>query len=244
MFDSPDLILDYLVSASFLHAAGMTLMITLVSMAWGMLIGLLIALGQEWNRPGLNVLIVAYLWLFRGTPVLFQIIFIFNVLPAMGILFSGFTSAVLALALNEAAYIAEIFRSGIEAVGKGQRTAGRSLGMKNWQVMRHIVLPQALRTVIPPIGNQFLGMLKLSALVSVIGVEDLLLTANQTASANFRYFEALTAAGVFYLAMTTLFMFGQSWLERKVNPRRGNAGATKGKSLTQRLLGMTANTGA
>ncbi len=244
MFDSPDLILDYLASAPFLEAAGMTLLITLVSMVVGMVLGLIIALGQEWNHPALNPVIVAYLWLFRGTPVLFQIIFIFNVLPAAGILFSGFTSAVLALALNEAAYIAEIFRSGIEAVGKGQRTAGRSLGMRNWQVMRHVVLPQALRTVIPPIGNQFLGMLKLSALVSVIGVEDLLLTANQTASANFRYFEALTAAGLLYLAMTTLFMITQSWIERKVNPRRAKA-ATKGKSLTQRLLGMTAaRTGA
>ena len=127
---------------------------------------------------------------------------------------SGYACAILALGLNEGAYMAEIMRSGISAVGDDQRQAGRALGLRERHIMRLIVLPQALRIIIPPIGNQFIGMLKLSALVSVIGVHELLLVADQSASANFRYLEALSAAGIYYLALTTLFMALQSRLER------------------------------
>lgn len=242
MFDSPELILEYIISPLFLHAAWMTVLITITSMVVGMAIGLVIALFQETRWPFVNLIVTGYLWLFRGTPVLFQIIFIFNVLPVFGILLSGFASGVVALALNEGAYMAEIYRSGIQSVGRGQRVAGRSLGMKDWQVMRYIVVPQALRVVIPPTGNQFLGMLKLSALVSVIAVEELLLVANQTASANFRYLEALTAAGLYYLAMTTVFMLIQARIERWAVGRHG--ASDKPRTWTQRLLGMTANSGA
>jgi len=236
--DSPHLILDYLVSAIFIRGAAMTLLITVVSLLIGMAVGLILALMEEARLPPLRTIAVCYLWLFRGTPVLFQLIFVFNVLPSFGILFSGFTSAVLALGLNEGAYMAEIMRSGIQAVGRGQRTAGRALGMRDWQVMRYVVLPQAARIIIPPIGNQFIGMLKLSALVSVIAVQELLLVANQTASASFHYLEALTAAGIYYLAFTTFFMIAQSWIERWAS-RRSRRRMRRPLSLTQRLLGMT-----
>jgi polar amino acid transport system permease protein len=166
-------------------------------------------------------LVVFYLWLFRGTPVLLQLVFAFNVLPAFGVLLPGFACAVLALGLNEGAYMAEIMRSGIRAVGPGQRLAARALGLEEWRVMRWVVLPQALRIIIPPIGNQFIGMLKLSALVSVIGVQELLLVADQTASGNFRYIETLTAAGLYYLALTTVFMAIQSMIERSFRRRPG-----------------------
>ena len=219
---SPALLLDYLSSARFFDAALMTLLISAVSLFWGMLVGLVLAMLQESRSRVLGGFAIFYLWLFRGTPVLFQLIFVFNVLPAFGIVLSGFTCAVLALALNEGAYMAEIMRSGIRAVGAGQRLAARALGMQDRQVMRWVVLPQALRIVIPPIGNQFIGMLKLSALVSVIAVQELLLVANQTASANFRYIEALTAAGIYYLAMTTVLMLGQAMVERALR-RRGRA---------------------
>lgn len=218
---SVPLILDYVVSAPFFHAALMTLSISILSLFWGMVVGLLLALLQEARWWPLQVLAVGYLWLFRGTPVLFQLIFVFNVLPGFGILLPGFTCAVLALALNEGAYMAEIMRSGIRAVGRGQRMAARALGMPDRQVMRWVVLPQALRIVIPPIGNQFIGMLKLSALVSVIAVQELLLVANQTASSNFRYVEALSAAGVYYLGLTSLLMLGQGLVERRLR-RRGS----------------------
>jgi polar amino acid transport system permease protein len=117
--------------------------------------------------------------------------------------------------------MAEIMRAGIRAVGPGQRLAARALGLEDWRVMRFVVLPQALRIVIPPIGNQFNGMLKLSALVSVIGVQELLLTADQTASMNFRYLETLTVAGIYYLAMTTILMVIQVFIERACQRRRG-----------------------
>lgn len=215
-----DHVAAYLTSPLFLRGAAMTLVITILSVLCGMLVGFGIALLQQSGSWALRGATVAYLWLFRGTPVLFQLIFVFNVLPSFGVVLSGFTCAILALSLNEGAYMSEIMRSGLQAVGRGQRMAARALGMGEWQVMAYVVLPQALRIVIPPIGNQFIGMLKLSALVSVIAVEDLLLVANQTASRNFRYLEALTAAGIYYLVLTTVFMLIQARIESWAKGRR------------------------
>ncbi|MFE3837227.1 amino acid ABC transporter permease [Pseudogemmobacter sonorensis] len=215
-----ELVLQYLLSPSFFNGAMMTLLITLCSLGFGVLAGFVLALLNQVKFKPVRWLTVFYLWLFRGTPVLFQIIFIYNVLPTFGIRLTAFASAVIALSLNEGAYMAEIIRSGLQAIKKGQRTAAQALGMNRFLVMRHVVMPQAARIMLPPIGNQTIGMLKTSALVSVIAVEELLLIANQTASANFRYFEALTAAGIYYLALTTVFMAGQYWMERTLEPRR------------------------
>lgn len=209
----------------------MTLVITILSVLCGMVVGFVIAMLQQSGSRTLRGSAVAYLWLFRGTPVLFQLIFVFNVLPSFGVVLSGFTCAILALSLNEGAYMSEIMRSGLQAVGRGQRMAARALGMHEWQVMAHVVLPQALRIIIPPIGNQFIGMLKLSALVSVIAVEDLLLIANQTASRNFRYLEALTAAGVYYLALTSVFMLVQARIEHWARGRRRTRETPRGGAL-------------
>jgi polar amino acid transport system permease protein len=211
-----DVFLHDLLSFDFAGAALITLWISIAAMLLGLAIGLALALMQQSRFRLLRWLAWSYLWLFRGTPVLLQIIFAFNVLPGFGIILSGPVCAVLALALHEAAYMAEIFRSGLAAVNAGQRDAARALGMSEWQVMRLVVLPQALRLVIPPIGNQFIGMLKLSALISVIGVRELLLAAEQSASATFRYLEALSAAGVYYLAFTTVLMSLQRVLERRL----------------------------
>ncbi|CAM2159955.1 MULTISPECIES: amino acid ABC transporter permease [Paraburkholderia] len=234
---SLSLLFDYLISADFVRGAAMTLAITVVSLLCGMLIGLVLALLQGSRNRVARTFTFLYLWLFRGTPVLFQIIFIYNVLPSFGIRFSAFVCAVLALSLNEGAFMSEIFRSGLHAVKQGQRTAGFALGMNGAKVFRHIVLPQALRVVLPPIGNQMIGMLKLSALVSVIAVQELLLVANQAASANFRYLEALSAAGIYYLAFTTLFMLLQGWMERALNRRRKSA--VRRTSFAERLLGVS-----
>ena len=231
---SIELVLKYLTSPNFLRGAEMTLLLTLAALVFGVLIGLVLALIQESQTRIGTVVTVAYLWLFRGTPVLFQIIFIYNVLPSFGIRLSAFVCAVLALSLNEGAYMAEILRSGLQAVKKGQRTAGLALGMTGTQMMRYVVIPQAARIVLPPIGNQMIGMLKLSALVSVIAVEELLLVANQTASADFRYFEALTAAGIYYLAMTTVFMGLQILMEIVARPKKRQG--MRRLSLTDRML--------
>ena len=217
---SPDLLLQYLFSAQFAEAAFTTLWLSLASLGLGTAIGLLLAIGQEAPLRPVRVAVAAYIWLFRGTPVLLQLVFAFNVLPSFKIVLSGFTCAVLALGLNEGAYMAEIMRSGIRAVGRGQRGAARALGMQEGQIMLWVVMPQALRIVIPPIGNQFIGMLKLSAIVSVIGVQELLLVADQTAAGSFRYMETLTAAGVYYLGLTTILMGGQALVERGLGRRR------------------------
>lgn len=229
-----DLVFDYVVSPTFFHGALLTLLITVTALFFGVLAGLVIALMQETRMRPLQIFTLIYVWLFRGTPVLFQIIFIYNVLPSFGIRLSAFLSAVIALALNEGAYMAEILRSGLDAVKKGQRTAGLALGLTTTQMMRYIVLPQAARIVLPPMGNQMIGMLKTSALVSVIAVEELLLVANQAASASFRYLEALTAAGIYYLALTTIFMVLQAMLERSLDPKKRRR--TEKRPLLDRLL--------
>ncbi len=231
----PHLLAQYLISADFFHGAVMTLSLSIAALATGMAIGLLLAVGQEVPLRAVRWMVVFYLWLFRGTPVLLQLVFAFNVLPAFGILLPGFACAVLALGLNEGAYMAEIMRSGIRAVGPGQRLAARALGLEEWRVMRWVVLPQALRIIIPPIGNQFIGMLKLSALVSVIGVQELLLVADQTASGNFRYIETLTAAGIYYLALTTVFMTIQSVIERRFRRRPSARRAISDLAATQTI---------
>jgi polar amino acid transport system permease protein len=239
--DKPWLIFEFFISPRFMWGAVITLWITVVSLFFGILIGLLVALLQESKNRALNSIAIGYLWLFRGTPALFQIIFVFNVLPQFGITLSNFMSGVVALALNEGAYMAEIVRSGLQAVGRGQRTAARALGMKEWQVMRQVVLPQAIRVIIPPTGNQFIGMLKLSALVSAVAVEELLLVANQAASANFRYLEALSAAGIYYLIFTTLFMIVQARIEEWAGGNRKRR--AKKASLFERMIGATGDGG-
>ncbi len=211
----PAVFLHDLLSFRYVTAAFTTLWISLASLALGIGVGLVLAVAQETGLRALSLPARGYIGLFRGTPVLLQIVFVFNVLPSFGIVLPGDACAVLALGLNEGAYIAEIIRAGFRAVGTEQRMAARALGLREMQIMRLVVLPQAVRIILPPMGNQFISMLKLTALISVIGVRELLLTADQAASSDFRYFEALSAAGIYYLALTALFMVGQHWLDRR-----------------------------
>lgn len=212
--------LDYFLSSTFAIGAAITLALTLLSMLFGIIGGLFLAMVKTAGFRYVDKPIDLYIWLFRGTPVLLQLIFIFNALPQMGLRFSAFTSAVIALTLNESAYMAEIIRAGIESVDKGQRSAARVLGLRDRQIMRHVVLPQAMRLIVPPTGNQFIGMLKMSALASVIAVQDLLLRAQRIASANFDYIDTLLAAAAWYLVLTTLFTYGQRWLEQRMDVSR------------------------
>lgn len=207
----------YVLSGNFARGAVITLALTILAQCLGIVLGLLVALARTSRFRAVRALAGFYVWFLRGTPVLLQLIFVYAALPQFGLKFSAFQSAILALSLNEGAYMAEIIRSGIDSVSSGQRTAARALGMKEWQVMRHVILPQAVRVIIPPTGNQFIGMLKTSALASVISVQELLLTAQRTASANFDYVPALASAAVYYLVLTSVFSLFQGWLERSLS---------------------------
>ncbi|OBR64359.1 polar amino acid ABC transporter permease [Paenibacillus oryzae] len=210
-------VFDYMTSQTFAAAAANTLKLTLLAQLLGVALGFLLALGKMSKWSVLNSAANGYIWFFRGIPVLVQLIFVFNALPQFGIRLSGFECALIALALNEAAYMAEIIRSGLSAVSKGQKRAAHVLGMNNWQTMRHVVLPQAVRLIVPPTGNQFIGMLKTSAMASVVGYMDLLLTAQQAASATFNYVDTLIAAVIYYLVFTALFTLLQGYIERKMD---------------------------
>jgi polar amino acid transport system permease protein len=223
--------LEKVLSEEFFTAAGLTFVLTTLSMALGILGGLILALVKTGRLGPAGIAVDAYVWLFRGTPVLLQLIFVFNVLPLWGLNFTPFVCAVIALSLNEAAYMAEIIRAGLLGVDRGQRTAAHMLGLRERQILRWIVLPQALRLILPPTGNQFIGMLKTSALASVVSVQDLLLTAQRQAAVNFDYVNTLAAAAVHYLILTTVFTFVFRWLERRLDVTR-RAAARRAPSST------------
>jgi polar amino acid transport system permease protein len=161
-----------------------------------------------------------YIWLFRGTPFLVQVVFWFFALPQLwpgwapwdGQL-TAFQTAILALAINEGAYMTEIMRAGIQSVDSGQMEAARSLGMHYRLAMRRIILPQALRVVIPPTGNEFIAMLKNSSLVSFISVSELFLVAKLQYSSSLKYVEWLIIVSIWYLVLTTIASIAQAWLE-------------------------------
>jgi polar amino acid transport system permease protein len=191
-----------------------TIYISLVSIIFASLLALLSALGRLSGIPPLVALSGFYVSLIRGTPLLLQIFFFFLALPQIGIRLSGPVAGITALSLNYGAYMSEIFRAGIESVSKGQREAAIALGMTNGQMMRRIVIPQALRLVIPPSGNEFIAMLKDSALVATTGfVQETFWRAQKVGRANFRGLEALAIAAIWYWLMTIIFTAMQTRLE-------------------------------
>lgn len=173
-----------------------------------------------------------YIWVMRGTPVLVQLIVIYTGLPQLGLRLGVITSAVIGLGVNEGAYLAEIFRAGIIAVPKGQNEAAQALGLSRFQRFRLVVLPQALRIVIPPIGNSFNGMMKTSSLASVISMDELLRRTEMLIQVQFRVLELFAVARVYYLALTTLLGFVQRWIElrsaRADRPLRSAADSSSG----------------
>jgi polar amino acid transport system permease protein len=192
-----------------------TIEISILSISFATVLALLAALGRLSRIAPIYALSTFYVSLIRGTPLYLQIIFFFLALPQLGVNLTGLWAGVLALGINYGAYMSEIFRAGILSVGKGQREAALALGMSYGQMMRRVVLPQALRFAIPPTGNEFIAMLKDSALVSATGfVRELMWQAVHAGRANFRNFEALLIAAVFYWMMTLLFTGLQSRLEK------------------------------
>ncbi len=201
-------------------AAGIiqTIRISVLSILFAMTLALLAALGRLSKNPFIYALSTFYVSLIRGTPLYLQIFFFFLALPQLGIILSGLRAGVLALGLNYGAYMSETFRAGLASVGKGQREAAVALGMTPMQTMRRIVLPQALRFAIPPMGNDFIAMTKDSALVSATGfVHELMWRATKVGRAEFRNMEALIMAAIFYWIMTLLLTSIQSRVETRLS---------------------------
>jgi polar amino acid transport system permease protein len=193
---------------------GVTIGISALSILLATILALLAALGRLSKFPPIYALCTFYVSLIRGTPLYLQIFFFFLALPQVGIILPGLWAGVLALGLNYGAYMSEIFRAGLSSVGKGQREAALAIGMTPGQTMRRIVIPQALRFAIPPTGNEFIAMLKDSALVSATGfVHELMWRATKVGRAQFHNLDALITAAVFYWIMTLIFSALQSRLE-------------------------------
>ena len=200
-------------------AAGIiqTIRISVLSILLAIALALLAALGRLSSNPAIYALSTFYVSLIRGTPLYLQIFFFFLALPQLNIVLTGLWAGVLALGLNYGAYMSETFRAGLASVGKGQREAAIALGMTPGQTMRRIVLPQALRFAIPPMGNDFIAMTKDSALVSATGfVHELMWRATKVGRAEFRNLEALIMAAIFYWIMTLLLTSVQSRIEARL----------------------------
>lgn len=196
---------------------GETIKISILSIIFAISLALLAALGRLSSFPPIYALSTFYVSLIRGTPLYLQIFFFFLALPQLGIILSGTVAGVLALSLNYGAYMSEIFRAGLSSVGKGQREAAMAIGMTPSQTMRRIVLPQALRFAIPPVGNEFIAMTKDSALVSATGfVHELMWRSTKVGRAEFHNLEALIMAAIFYWTMTIILSYLQSLLETRL----------------------------
>ena len=200
----------------FLPAAWMTLKITVLGILIGLILGLFTALLRLSNKWWINTIARIYIYVIRGTPLLLQLFFLFYVSrQALGL--DSFTAAFLALGVHNGAYIAEIFRGAIQSIESGQMEAARSLGMTYLSAMRRIILPQAFKRSIPPLGNQFIIALKDSSLASAITINEVLLQAQRLASANYKMLEMLTIAAVFYLFYTSIFTWIVSRIEYRLD---------------------------
>lgn len=215
-------------SSVYLYGLMLTLCIAVVSQVFGTAIGVGGALAAQSRYRAVRAVVAFYVWLIRGTPLLVQVVFIYTGLAAANIfrfetidfgifaLPGNIQAGILALSLNEGAYMTEIVRAGIRSVDPGQTEAAKSLGMTPLKLMRRIVLPQAARVIVPPLGNEFNSMLKNTTLLSVIGVPELLLATNIVISATFRVFEMLAVVSLYYLTLTTLWSLVQRWIDRRL----------------------------
>lgn len=209
---------DLFVRAAPLLAEGVVVTIFLgtTSFALGSFIGLLVALARLSGIVPLTWFAVLYLSIFRGTPMLVQILLIYFGLPQLGITLDPIPSAIIALSLGVASYQSENFRSGILSVEKGQREAALSIGMTGWQALRRIIFPQALRIATPTIGNRFIALMKDTSLASVVTVVELTRVAERIGSATFRYLEMFVIIAAIYWAISTVLSIGQETLERRM----------------------------
>ena len=200
----------------FISAALLTLRLTITSLIIGSLIGLIVAFFRISTNKWLNKLATIYIELIRGTPLIVQIAILYFGIASV-VTFSQFWAGALALAIHNGAYIAEIFRGSIQSIDKGQMEAARSLGMTYPLAMRRIILPQAFKFSIPPLGNQFIIGLKDSSLVAYVGMADLWGSGLSEAASNYRQLDTYMVVGIYYLALVLLFSYLLRKLERRLN---------------------------
>jgi polar amino acid transport system permease protein len=242
-----DVVNRYLFDGGILRGLVVTVELTLLAMVIGIALGVVVAVMRLSTNPVLKYVSHAFVWLFRGTPVLVQLIIWFNlalIFPHIGVgfaqadtnhLITPFVAALLGLGLNEGAYMSEIVRAGILSVDPGQTEAAHALGMPRTLLMRRIVLPQAMRIIIPPTGNETITMLKTTSLVAVIAANDLLTRAQAIYSGNYAVFELLLVASFWYLVLTSIASVFQYFLERRF-ARGFSRHGTAGPGVAQRVL--------
>ncbi len=185
-----------------LQGARVTIALTVISLSLGIVFGLFIGLARVAVNPVVRGVALVYIEVIRGTPLLMQLIFIYYGLPSVGINLDAYTSGILGLSINSAAYVGEIFRAGIESIGKGQMEAARATGLTYAQAMRHVVLPQAVRVVLPPLTNEFVAMLKDTSLVSTLAVAELLRIGREMQAWKTNTFSPFAGVALIYLSMT------------------------------------------
>jgi polar amino acid transport system permease protein len=200
-----------------LEGAAVTVAVSVASYLLALGLGLLLGLARRSRFLVVRGAAAGYVQFMRGTPLLLQLFFIYYVLPYGGVILSPFQAGVLGLTLNYAAYMAEVFRAGIAAVPKGQFEAGASLALTNRQVMAYVVMPQALKIVVPPIGNFFVAIFKDSALVSVITMKDLMFTGQILAASTFMHFQIFAMVAVIYLMLSYPAAKAVDLLERRLD---------------------------
>jgi polar amino acid transport system permease protein len=202
---------------SLLHGAMITIAVSLLAFGLALVFGLVTGIARISRLMPLRVVAACYIQFIRGTPLLLQLFFIYYVLPYAGIVLTPFVSGLTGLTLNYAAYMAEVFRSGILAIPKGQWEAGQSVGMSRRLLMRRIILPQAIRIIIPSLGNFFVSIFKDSALVSVITMRDLMFSGQLLASATYKHFEIFAEVAVIYFLISYPTAKFVEWIEAKVD---------------------------
>lgn len=190
---------------------GVTMQLFLATMVLSLPLGLLLALARISGIKPLSFLVEVYIWLMRGTPLMLQLLFVYFALPSLGILLPDFGAALLAFALNYAAYFAEIFRAGIQSIERGQYEAAKTLGMSYVQTMRRIIIPQMIKRVLPPVSNETITLVKDTSLIYILAMNDLLRVARTIVQREFDM-TPFVIAGIFYLAMT----FVLTWIFKKL----------------------------
>jgi polar amino acid transport system permease protein len=220
MLDKIAALFDFRGSVEYLpdlfYGAVISVELTICVMLIGLVFGLLVALMRLSRSRILRTLSTTYVEVIRGTPCLLQLFYIYFVLPAFGIRFEPFTAAVIGLTVNYSAYLSEVYRAGILAVPRGQLEASQALGMSRRLMMRLIILPQAIRVVVPPLGNYFISLFKDTSLASICTLKELMFTGQIIAATNFQYFTIFTIIGFIYLGLSYPSSLFVSYLERRM----------------------------